>query len=163
MPIKQGLRSMRGQCCAVLMAFWLLGCAGAAQPTVAPHITRTQQARAAASMGLAFPSTPRFLLYRRALEGPSLMFGPDDAIQLKIELPAAAAAAFLAARPLSEARWDTAVSQVHDVPDWPDWRPSRVRMFRSTQIALPEGEFLNVLVDEDDPEQVTVYLEWFQT
>jgi hypothetical protein len=55
------------------------------------------------------------------------------------------------------------VSQVQDVPDWPDWRPSRAQTFRSTQIALPEGEFLNVLVDEDDPEQVIVYLEWFQT
>ena len=114
-------------------------------------------------MGLAFPSTTRFLLYRRALEGPNLMFGPDDAIHLKIELPSGAAATFLAGHPLSEARWDAAVSQVQDVPDWPDWRPSRAQTFRSTQIALPEGEFLNVLVDEDDPEQVTVYLEWFQT
>jgi hypothetical protein len=38
-----------------------------------------------------------------------------------------------------------------------------VQPFRSAQIALPKGEFLDVLVDEDGLEPVIVYLVWFET
>jgi hypothetical protein len=38
-----------------------------------------------------------------------------------------------------------------------------VKKSRSSQIALPKGEALNVLVDEDRPDKTIVYLVWFET
>jgi hypothetical protein len=38
-----------------------------------------------------------------------------------------------------------------------------VKKFRSSQIAFPKGEALEVLVDEDDPDTTIVYLLWFET
>ena len=147
---------------AALMALLLLGCAGAPWPTLAPDRSVALQARAAAAMGLTFPPDTRFLVLRRASDGPAL-FRLDDSIHLKIALSSASAARFLAARPFSDARWDAGTRWVHDEPNWPDWRPSRVQPFRSAQIALPKGEFLDVLVDEDGLEPVIVYLVWFET
>jgi hypothetical protein len=145
------------------MALLLLGCAGAPWPTLAPDRSVALQARAAAAMGLTFPPDTRFLVLRRASDGPSLLPRLDDSTHLNIALPSASAARFLAVRPFSEARWDVGTRWVHDEPNWPDWRPSREQPFRSAQIALPKGEFLDVLGDQDGLEPVIVYQVWFET
>ena len=146
-----------------LIAVVGLGCVGASRPTVSPRVSVAQQSSAAASMGFSFPPETQFLLYHRASEELSLLPGPDDTVHLKIELPSAIAAKFLSDRPFSEAKWDMNAKLVHDVADWRDWQPSKVKKSRSSQIALPKGEALNVLVDEDHPEKTIVYLVWFET
>lgn len=148
---------------ASLVAAVALGCTSASGPTVSPHVSAVQQASAAASMGLSFPPDTKFLLYHRASEEPGLVPGPDDAVHLKIELPAALAAEFLSVGPFSDARWDATATSITDVPGWRAWKPSAVKKFRSSQIAFPMGEALEVLVDEDDPDTTIVYLLWFET
>jgi hypothetical protein len=59
------------------MALLLLGCAGAPWPALAPDRSVALQARAAAAMGLTFPPDTRFLVLRRASDGPAL-FRLDD-------------------------------------------------------------------------------------
>lgn len=146
-----------------LVAAVAIGCTGTSGPTVSPHVSAAQQSSASASMGLSFPPETRFLLYHRASEKPGLVPAPDDVIHLKIELPPAAAATFLAARPFVDAKWDSRARLISDVPEWREWQPSAVKKSRSSQIALPKGEALNVLVDEDRPEKTIVYLVWFET
>jgi hypothetical protein len=146
-----------------LVAAVALGCMGSSGPTVSPHVSAAQQSSASASMGISFPPETQFLLYHRASEEPALVPGPDDTVHLKIELPSAVAAKLLAAHPFNDARWDASAKLIADVPDWREWKPSTVKKSRSSQIALPRGEALNVLVDEDDPDKAIVYLVWFET
>jgi len=139
----------------------VLGCSGAHGPTLAPHVTAAQQHSASASMGISLPPETQCLLYHRRSEALSLLPCPDDAVHLKIELPAATAAHFLAQAPFSTASWGG--RWIKDMPGWPQWMPSRAKSVRSTQIQLPNARVLNVLVDEDREDVMVVFLEWFET
>ena len=112
-------------------------------------------------MGLTFPPETRFLLYHRASEAGGLP-GPDDAVHLKIELPAAALAKFLSQTPLSSARWTNRHS-LSDMPKWPEWKPSKIQKLRFQHFELPKGQALNVLIDDDQDEPKVIYLFWFET
>jgi|GEM_PF-2763967 len=138
------------------------GCSDGSSPTVAPNVTAQQQASASRSMGLTFPPETRFLLYHRASEDGGLP-GPDDAVHLKIELPASALTNLLAQAPLSSAKWTSSHSQITDMPKWPQWQPSRIQKFRFEQLRLPKGQVLNVLIDDDREDPKVVYLFWFET
>ncbi|MBI1335447.1 MAG: hypothetical protein GC164_00620 [Phycisphaera sp.] len=147
----------------VIIAIVLLaGCSDRSAPTVAPNVTAKQQAGAAASMGLTFPQGTRFLFYHRASEAGGLP-GPDDAVHLKIELPASLLTDFLAQPPLTNARWTGGHSLMTDMLNWPQWKPSSVTKFRSEQFQLPHGQGLNVLIDDDQADPKVVYLLWFET
>jgi hypothetical protein len=147
---------------ACLLAATLAGCSGASVPTLAPNITAQQHTGAGQSMGLSFPPETRFLLYHRQSEQGGLP-GPDDAVHLKIELPSSALAAFLDQPPFVSAKWSSSDSRVTDVAKWPEWRPSQVKQFRSEQFKLPNGEAIQVLIDDDQEETKVVYLFWFET
>jgi len=140
----------------------LAGCSDGSTPTVAPNVTAQQQASAAKSMGLSFLPGTRFLLYHRASEDGGLP-GPDDAVHLKIELPASAMANFLAQAPLSSAKWTSSHPLITDMPKWPQWQPSKVQKFRFEQFQLPKGQALNVLIDDEKDDLKVVYLFWFET
>lgn len=136
-------------------------------PTTAPATTAStvpaaQQASAAKSMGLTFPAETRFAFYQRASE-QSRMPGPDDAVNLKIELPAASLATFLAQPPLSTAKWSSDHSSMPNLPTSTDWQPSKAHKFRYQQFQLPKGQGLNVLIDDDNAETKVIYLFWFET
>jgi hypothetical protein len=146
-----------------LLATSLVGCFGSAAPTVAPNVTAAQQINASKLTGLSFPAETQFLLYYRASDEPSLLPAPDDAVQLKIELPASAAAELLAQAPLSSAAWESHHPLITDQPTWPDWRPSKIRRFRFAQFQLPKAQVLSVLIDDDRDDIKVVYLEWFET
>lgn len=147
---------------ALILAIALLaGCSDSSTPTVAPNVTAQQQASAAKSMGLTFPPETRLLLYHRASEDGGWP-GPDDAVHLKIELPASALANFLAQAHLSSGKWGSTHSLV-DMPKWPEWQPSKLQKFRFEQFQLPKGQALNVLIDDDKDEPKVVYLFWFET
>lgn len=113
-------------------------------------------------MGLSFPPETRFLLYHRASEGGGLP-GPDDAVHLKIELPASALASFLAQAPLSSAKWTSSHPLIADMPKWPQWQPSKIQKFRFEQFQLPKGQALNILIDDDHEDPKVIYLVWFET
>lgn len=138
------------------------GCSGGSTPTVAPNVTGQQQASASRSMGLSFPPETRFLLYHRASEDRGLP-GPDDAVHLKIELPASAIANFLAQSPLSSAKWTSSHPLITDMPKCPQWQTSNIQKFRFEQFHLPQGQSLNVLIDDDREDPKVIYLFWFET
>lgn len=137
------------------------GCSDTSTRTVTPNVTAQQRTSAAKSMGLTFPPGTRFLLYHRASEDGGLP-GPDDAVHLKIELPASAMANFVAQAPLSSAKWASSHS-LTDMPKWPQWQPSKIQKFRFEQFQLPKGQALNVLIDDDTDDPKVVYLFWFET
>ena len=140
----------------------IAGCSGGSSPTVAPNVTTQQQASASKSMGLTFPKETHFLLYHRASEDGGLP-GSDDAVHLKIELPASALATFLAQEPLSSAKWTSSNALITDVPKWSEWQPSRIKKFRFEQLLLPKAQALNVLIDDEKDGPKVVYLFWFET
>jgi hypothetical protein len=146
----------------ILAMLTLAGCTDGATPTVAPNVTAQQQASAAASMGLTFPPETRFLLYHRASEDAGLP-GPDDAVHLKVELPASAMANFLAQAPLSPAKWTSSHPLITNMPKWPQWQPSKIQKFRFAQFQMPKGQWMNVLIDDDKADLKVVYLVWFET
>lgn len=91
------------------------------------------------------------------------MPGPDDAVHLKVEIPASEIASFLAQAPLSSANWKNSHPLIKDIPEWPQWQPSKIRRFRFEQFQLPNGQALNVLIDDDQEDPKRVYLLWFET
>lgn len=114
-------------------------------------------------MGFSFPQETQFLFYHRRKEKQSLMPAPDDCVHLKIELPFDAATKMLSEAPFASAKWDALIPVESDAPDWKEWKPSSIKKYRSSQIELPNGRFLKVVVDEDRKEQTIVYLCWFET
>jgi hypothetical protein len=152
---------MRLLSCCLAFSF-LTRCSGGSSPTVAPNVTAQQQASASMSMGLTFPAQTRSLLYHRANESGGLPT-PDDAVHLKIELPASALPTFLAQAPLSTAKWSNKPAQMQDKPNWPQWQPSQIQNNRFEQFQLPKGQALNVLIDDDQADPKTIYLVWFET
>jgi hypothetical protein len=144
-----------------LFATTLAGCSGASSPTVAPNVTAQQGASAGRSMGLSFPPETRFLLYHRASEGG--LPAPDDAVHLKIELPASSLATLLSQSPLLSAKWTSSRPLITDVPKWTEWKPSKIKNFRCEQFQLPNGQALNMLIDDDRDDTKVVYFFWFET
>lgn len=138
------------------------GCSDGSSATVAPDVTAEQQASASRSMRLSFPPETRFLLYHRASEQGGLP-GPDDAVHLKIELPASALERLLAQSPLSSASWTSRDPLIMDEPKWPEWQPSKIKKFRFRQFELPKGQALEVLIDDDRDDPKVLYLFWFET
>jgi hypothetical protein len=155
--------SMKRFLAITLVAASATGCLASGGPTVAPHVTPDQQRSASTSMGISFPPETRFLLYHRSSEALSLLPVPDDCVHLKLEFPAAVAKKMLEETHFALAKWETAQRYIHDVPDWSEWKPSQVKKFRSTQIELPKGRYLDVLMDHDGDEKVVAYLVWFET
>ncbi|MFO0916504.1 MAG: hypothetical protein U0795_26340 [Pirellulales bacterium] len=88
----------------------------------------------------------------------SLLPGPDHAVHLQVELLSAVAADFLATNLFSKAGWDANSQLAHDVPYWSGWKPLKVKKYISSQIDLPNGQVLNVLIDVDRPDKTIVYL-----
>jgi hypothetical protein len=119
-------------------------------------VTAQQQALAAQSMGLTFPSSTQYLLFERQQ-------GMDEAIHLKIQLSAAALQQLIDQKPFAGADWSTTQRSVYDMPDVPQWRPTEVARFRSGQLSLPKAEVLNVLIDDADDTNKIIYLMWHQT
>jgi hypothetical protein len=148
-----------------ILIFTLVSLAGCSDssPTIAPNVTSQQQASASQSMGLSFPPATKFLLYNRASEQGGFLPAPDDAVHLKVEIPAGAMGQFLAQAPFSSASWTSSRSWITDMPNWSDWQPSTIQNFRSEQFDLPNGEALNVLIDDESQDPKIVYLFWFQT
>ena len=139
------------------------GCSDDASPAIAPNVTAQQQAIASQSTGLSFPPQTQFLLYHRASDARGLIPSPDDAVHLKIELPAAALAGFLDQPPLSSADWTSNIHPIADLPKWPGWRPSGISKFRFDQFQLPKGQCLDVLIDDDREDTKVLYVIWFET
>lgn len=138
------------------------GCTGNSSRGTAPAVTPQQQASASKSMGLAFPAGTHFLFYHRASEDRGLP-GPDDAVHLKIDVPAAELPKFLAQAPLASAKWTSTGSPLTDVTKWPAWQPSKIKQFRSEQFQLPKGQGLNMLIDDSGGDRKVIYLHWFET
>jgi len=156
------IRQMQIRFLITLAIATVAGCSDSSSPTVTPNVTAAQQASASRSMRLSFPPETRFLLYHRVSEDGGLP-APDDAVHLKIELPASSLAKLLAQAPLSSAKWTSTHPLLPDVPRWPQWQPSRIQKFRFGQFQLPKGQSLNVLIDDDREEPKVFYLFWFET
>lgn len=107
-------------------------------------------------MGVTFPASTNFLLFH-------YIDSMDDAMWLKIELPASDLPAFIAQPVLANAEWSNQSRKVSDMPKVPEWTPSQVQHFRADQIKLPSAEYLNVMIDETDTDKTIIYLMWQQT
>lgn len=146
-----------------LLALIAVGCTDFAAPVLAPNVTAEQQARASRAMGLAFPPETRFLLYHRLKDNERGVPYPDDAVHLKVEMPASALASFLDQPPLSSATWTAPDRTVRDVAAWPDWQPSGIEAFRAEAFELPQVQGLYALIDDDREDPKVIYLYWFES
>ena len=88
--------------------------------------------------------------------------GMDSLAQLKLEMPAGDLDGFLEKSNLADDLTNTTRTKAfkHVYRDLvPAVPPTK---FREGQKALSGGDFLNVLVDEDSPTRVIIYLVWFE-
>ena len=108
-------------------------------------------------MHIAFPKSTR------ALKISKVTGGPDDGIFLKIEIdrkdlePLIKHSPFAGLELLSDRRF------VLKEPTLSWWDPDSVRNYRSAQARLPDARYLNILLDLDRDDGITVYLQWGET
>jgi hypothetical protein len=87
----------------------------------------------------------------------------DDAIYLKIEIERKDLDALIKNSPFAdiELRSDRRYVLKERSLSW--WNPEGVSDYKSAQAALPDAKYLNILLDLDRSETVTVYLQWNET
>jgi len=108
-------------------------------------------------MHVTFPDGTKVL---GLLEEPG---GIDRAIHLKVEFAAKDLEEFVKKSPFVDSKFSTTGRLVTDLKEVSWWRPESVKAFRSAQVRLPEAKILNILIDLDRSDKVTVFLMWFST
>ncbi|CAD7850575.1 MAG: hypothetical protein [Olavius algarvensis Gamma 1 endosymbiont] len=86
----------------------------------------------------------------------------DDALFVKVAFGTQGWATFVLSPSLAEAYF-TEDKRYLLGPDEGRWDPGRPASLPTAQVALPNGEYLNVGVDRGDPARIVVYLMWHQT
>lgn len=104
---------------------------------------------------LTFPANHRILYWESGR-------GIDGYMRLKVEMPAAAWPAFIAAspfrdEPLQEGDWGELGT------DEGPWDPGKVTHLRNGQVQLPNARYLNLGADMSRPDVVVVYVYWYET
>ncbi len=119
--------------------------------------TAAQLAEFAQHTGIVFPpaATPQLYFETR---------GMDDALFLKLTLPADAFPKFIAAAPFA----GTKMEGPKDFPDatlhyFSDWMPRPPKNFQFCEPTLPNARYMKCVFDFDDPKTTTIYLMWFET
>jgi hypothetical protein len=105
--------------------------------------------------GLVIPSSATATEYRWVL-------ARDGQEYLKLEMPAAQLAGFMSKSGVEGEHGNTTYAGGLDSM-FGDFLPAHPGKFREGQKSLPDGKALNVLIDEDSPTTVVVYLCWFGT
>ena len=119
--------------------------------------TADQLAEFTQRTGIVFPPTAVPLLWWEER-------GMDDALLVKVALPAGALAAILAEAPFA----GTKQSGPSDFPDatlhyFADWMPRRPDHFQFCEPDLPNARAMKCVFDFDDPQTTMLYLMWFET
>ena len=108
-------------------------------------------------MHITFPKSTR------ALKIFKVTGGPDDGIFLKIEIDRKDLDSLIKHSPFAsvELRSDRRSVLKDRTLSW--WDPDSVRNYRSAQAGLPDARYLNILLDLDRDEAITIYLQWLET
>jgi len=108
-------------------------------------------------MHITFPKSTRALKIFRVTGGL------DDGIFLKIEIDRKDLDSLIKHSPFAglELRSDRRFVLKEPTLSW--WDPDSVRNYRSAQAGLPDAKYLNILLDLDRDEGITVYLQWGET
>jgi hypothetical protein len=108
-------------------------------------------------MHITFPKSTR------ALEIYKVTGGPDDGIFLKIEIDRKDLDSLLKLSPFADLELRSDRRFVLKEPTLSWWDPDTVRNYRSAQAGLPDAKYLNILLDLDRNDGITVYLQWGET
>ncbi len=108
-------------------------------------------------MHITFPQSTR------ALDIFKVSGGPDDGIFLKVEIDRKDLDSLIKHSPFTgvELRSDRRYVLKEPTLSW--WDSDSVRNYRSAQARLPDAEYLNILLDLDRDERITIYLQWGET
>jgi hypothetical protein len=85
----------------------------------------------------------------------------DDALWLRVRIPARDLQSFLEASPFRSVRLTT--NEQYRVFDFRDFLPTPPARYRSGERELPKARFLKMLIDESDTTNAVVYLMWHET
>ncbi len=85
----------------------------------------------------------------------------DDSQWLQVQMPATEVAAFLASSPFSTTK--LATNEQSLLYNFRDFWQSPPQRHRSGQESLPNGQFLNIVIDDSDATNAVVYLMWHET
>jgi hypothetical protein len=119
------------------------------------QVSRSKVEKFASRAGLVIPQTATATEYRWG-------FARDGQEYLKLEMPAADLGGFLTESGLDGELGNTTNTRGFD-SIFGDFLPAHPKRFRSGQKSLPDGEAVDVLVDEESPGTVSVYLCRFGT
>lgn len=117
-------------------------------------VSQSKVTRFADRSGLVIPAAATATEYR-------WVFARDGQQFLKLEMPASELDGFLAKSGLEGELSNTSSTGFTHV--FGDFLPAVPKRFRAGQKSLPDGEALEVVIDEDSGEQAIVYLCWFGT
>lgn len=138
-------------CCGLGLLALGFGKLGTDETRIFPNVTAEQQQTAARLTRLTFPAGTVFEYYH--LKGFQDLY-----LSAVVRFPRRELAAFLESGPLRTAKFSTTERAV--TRDFGGGDPAAVTRFRSASVQIPPNDWLSVLIDDADPDTVTVYLEF---
>ena len=131
----------------------LLGCGPLNAPTIeSPSTSQLSEFIRKASISLPVSAQP--IGWREE-------HGMDEALWLQVRMPAQDFQSFLDNSPFHESTLTT--NDPYQIIQFREFLPKPPAHYRAGQQSLPNGQVLNMVVDESDTENVVVYLMWHET
>lgn len=142
-----------------LAATLIAAVGGCKDPFGAPpprKLTNQQVTQALATLNISLPVTA-------AVVNSEFVTGwQDESLVVQITMPREDLSEFLAGSPFAGAELQSKQSEVWVPHAW-GWKAETCTSFRSGQVALPDAEFLSILIDESSPETLIVCIRWNET
>jgi hypothetical protein len=146
---------------ALLFVACSLTCTGRSSSGIpqsrADGVTEEDLKECGSKMHITFPQSTR------AVNIDKITGGPDDGIFLKIEIDRKEMDALIKSSPFASVELRSERRYVLKEPTLSWWNPESARNYKSGQAQLPDAKYLNILLDLDGNERVTVYLQWGET
>ncbi len=118
-------------------------------------VTQEDLALCADRMRVTFPKSTRPI-------GIWYQYSRDDAICLKVEIAKSDLEAFIGESLFFEDELEDGWRFILE-PNRGWWDPGKARTLKAGQADLPNGEFLNIGVDDSFDDKVVIYLQWNET
>lgn len=145
---------------AILICSLCTSCRDRSVHVTDPNEAKLKLAEFGKKMYIDFPPSTRLISYR-------WLHGLDESIYLEVQISVEELKDFLLKSPFADVKFRTNEKNrrplLRPLPERGWEREPVPENWRSVQVRLPNAEYINILIDMDDPSIITIYLHWGTT
>ncbi|MDZ4817370.1 MAG: hypothetical protein SGJ20_00180 [Planctomycetota bacterium] len=153
-PMATGRFKMLTRGCIPFILVALTGCNGSGRAPAITKPTAAQLAEFTRNAQIALPASAQPIGWREYR-------GMDDSLWLQVRMPASDLQGFLNTSPFANATLES--NSQHIPGNFDKFYTTPPKVYRSGQQEVQNTRALNILIDESDPKDVIVYLNWHET